>query len=53
MATTIVGTVNPDHLRANVEAAAKGALPVDVYEEAKQRLGIAAPIAIETPQDGR
>jgi len=53
MATTIVGTVNPDHLRANVEAAAKGALPSELYEEAKRRLGIASPIAIETPQEGR
>lgn len=39
--TTIVGTMNPEHLRANVEAAAKGALPEDVYEEAKQRLDAA------------
>jgi aryl-alcohol dehydrogenase-like predicted oxidoreductase len=36
--TTIVGTANPDHLRANVEAAQKGALPNDVYEEATRRL---------------
>ena len=35
MHTTIVGTANPDHLAANVAAAAKGALPDDVYEEAK------------------
>ncbi len=38
MHTTIVGTANPDHLAANVAAAAKGALPDDVYEEAKRRL---------------
>jgi aryl-alcohol dehydrogenase-like predicted oxidoreductase len=38
MHTTIVGTANPDHLAANVAAAAKGALPADVYEEAKSRL---------------
>jgi aryl-alcohol dehydrogenase-like predicted oxidoreductase len=38
MHTTIVGTANPDHLAANVAAAAKGALPSDVYEEAKRRL---------------
>ena len=36
--TTIVGTANPDHLAANVAAAAKGPLPADVYEAAKQRL---------------
>ena len=36
--TTIVGTVNPDHLKDNVEAALKGPLPLDVYEEAKRRL---------------
>ena len=35
--TTIVGTKNPDHLAANVAAAAKGPLPADVYELAKQR----------------
>lgn len=38
MDTTIVGTMNPDHLRANVAAAAKGPLPDDVYREAKRRL---------------
>ena len=38
MHTTIVGTQNLDHLRANVEAALKGPLPSDVYEEAKRRL---------------
>ena len=53
MATTIVGTVNPDHLRANVAAAAKGPLPADIYAEARRRLGIAEPMAIETPRDGR
>lgn len=36
--TTIVGTANPDHLEANVAAAAKGPLPADLYEEAKRRL---------------
>ncbi len=36
--TTIVGTRNPAHLAANIEAAAKGPLPDDVYEEAKRRL---------------
>ena len=38
MHTTIVGTANPDHLAANVAAAARGALPDDVYAEAKSRL---------------
>jgi aryl-alcohol dehydrogenase-like predicted oxidoreductase len=38
MATTIVGTVNPDHLRDNLAAASKGPLPGDIYEEAKRRL---------------
>jgi aryl-alcohol dehydrogenase-like predicted oxidoreductase len=36
--TTIVGTANPNHLAANVSAAAKGPLPPDVYEETKRRL---------------
>ena len=38
MNTTIVGTANPRHLEANLQAAAKGPLPGDVYEEAKVRL---------------
>jgi aryl-alcohol dehydrogenase-like predicted oxidoreductase len=38
MTTTIVGTKNPDHLAENVRIAQKGALPADVYEEAKRRL---------------
>jgi aryl-alcohol dehydrogenase-like predicted oxidoreductase len=36
--TTIVGTANIDHLRANVDAAVKGPLPDDVVAEAKRRL---------------
>jgi aryl-alcohol dehydrogenase-like predicted oxidoreductase len=39
--TTIVGTVNPEHLRANVEMARKGPLPPDLYAEAKRRLAAA------------
>ena len=39
--TNIVGTLNVEHLRANVAAAAKGPLPADVYEEAKRRLAAA------------
>lgn len=41
MHTNIAGTINLDHLRANAEAAAKGPLPQDVYEEAKRRLDAA------------
>ncbi len=38
MHTTIVGTLNPDHLQQNVDAVERGALPDDVYTEAKRRL---------------
>jgi aryl-alcohol dehydrogenase-like predicted oxidoreductase len=37
MTTTIVGTANPAHLEANVKAAAKGPLPKDLYEAARER----------------
>lgn len=40
--TTIVGTLNPEHLRENLDAAQAGPLPADVYEEAKRRLASAA-----------
>jgi aryl-alcohol dehydrogenase-like predicted oxidoreductase len=36
--TTIVGTANVDHFRANLAAAAQGPLPDDVLAEAKRRL---------------
>lgn len=36
--TTIVGTLNPDHLGSNVAAAQKGPLPDRVYREAQRRL---------------
>lgn len=36
--TTIVGTLNPEHLAENVAVAAQGALPDAVYAEAKKRL---------------
>ena len=36
--TVIVGTLYPEHLRENIAAAEQGALPADVYEEAKRRL---------------
>jgi aryl-alcohol dehydrogenase-like predicted oxidoreductase len=38
MTTTIVGTLNPDHLRENIASVQKGPLPSDVYAEAKSRL---------------
>jgi aryl-alcohol dehydrogenase-like predicted oxidoreductase len=41
MHTTIVGTLNPDHLNQNVTAAAKGPLAADVYEKAKSQLAAA------------
>ncbi|MBA8793369.1 aryl-alcohol dehydrogenase-like predicted oxidoreductase [Friedmanniella endophytica] len=40
MHTNIVGTLNPDHLQANVEAASRP-LSEEVYAEAKRRLGAA------------
>ena len=36
--TTIVGTSNVNHFRANLAAAEQGPLPNDLYEEAKRRL---------------
>jgi len=39
--TTIVGTLNPEHLRENIAIAEKGPLPSDVYAEAKRRLDAA------------
>jgi aryl-alcohol dehydrogenase-like predicted oxidoreductase len=47
MHTTIVGTLNPDHLRDNLRAASAGPLPADVYAEAKRRLAEAG----EKPAD--
>jgi aryl-alcohol dehydrogenase-like predicted oxidoreductase len=38
LSTTIVGTANVDHLRANITAAENGPLPTGVYEQAKARL---------------
>ena len=37
MSTTIVGTASPDHLAGNVEVAARGPLPADVYAEVCRR----------------
>ena len=39
LCTTIVGTLNTDHLFDNLSAAQKGPLPRSTYEEAKRRLG--------------
>jgi aryl-alcohol dehydrogenase-like predicted oxidoreductase len=36
--TTIVGTLIPEHLQENIEAAARGPLSPEVYAEAKRRL---------------
>jgi aryl-alcohol dehydrogenase-like predicted oxidoreductase len=46
--TTIVGTIDPDHLRDNLNALAAGPLPADVYAEAKRRLAEAGsePVAV-------
>lgn len=41
MSTTIVGTANPSHLKDNVRVAAKGPLPADLYEEARNRFRVA------------
>jgi aryl-alcohol dehydrogenase-like predicted oxidoreductase len=48
MDTTIVGTVNPVHLEANLAVLRKGPLPPDLYAEAKRRLEAAglAPQAV-------
>ena len=36
--TTIVGTMNPDHLQENVKTVLRGPLSPSVYSEAKRRL---------------
>jgi aryl-alcohol dehydrogenase-like predicted oxidoreductase len=38
MATNIVGTINPGHLRGNIHALLQGPLPPALYAEAKRRL---------------
>ncbi len=43
LSSTIVGTSNIDHLRANLAIAEKGPLPPDRYEKARQRLTPAVP----------
>ena len=42
--TTIVGSQNIEHLRQNAEAARRGALSSEVYEEAKRRLAAAGSV---------
>ncbi len=44
VSTTIVGSLNPDHVKDNVATAAKGPLPHDVFEEAKRRLAAAGAV---------
>jgi aryl-alcohol dehydrogenase-like predicted oxidoreductase len=44
MHTNIVGTINPDHLRHNVDVLREGPLPADVYAEAKRRLDAAGSV---------
>jgi aryl-alcohol dehydrogenase-like predicted oxidoreductase len=39
--TTIVGTVNPAHLKHNVDTLLQGPLPAELYTEAKRRLAAA------------
>ncbi|MFH1741920.1 MAG: aldo/keto reductase [bacterium] len=45
--TTIVGTLQPGHLKENVSVMEKGPLSADVYEEAKSRLAAAG----ESPEE--
>jgi aryl-alcohol dehydrogenase-like predicted oxidoreductase len=47
--TTIVGTINPDHLADNVKALVAGPLPADVYDEAKRRLAAAGSAPVASP----
>jgi aryl-alcohol dehydrogenase-like predicted oxidoreductase len=42
LSSTIVGTSKSDHLRANLDVAAKGPLPAELYEQAKKRLTLPA-----------
>lgn len=42
--TTIVGSQNVDHLRQNAEAARRGPLSAEVYQEAKRRLTAAGSV---------
>jgi len=44
LSTTIVGTLNPAHLKENLAAVRKGPLPATVYSEAKRRLAAAGAV---------
>jgi aryl-alcohol dehydrogenase-like predicted oxidoreductase len=44
--TTIVGTLNPAHLHANVAAVLQGPLPAAVYAETKRRLAEARAVSV-------
>jgi aryl-alcohol dehydrogenase-like predicted oxidoreductase len=46
--TTIVGTVNPAHLKSNLDILQQGSLPPDLYQEARRRLADAG----SAPQAG-
>ena len=52
MATTIVGTVNPEHLQGNIDALLKGPLPADLYAEAKRRLAQGGEAPVPMPMIG-
>jgi aryl-alcohol dehydrogenase-like predicted oxidoreductase len=41
MATNIVGTIDPTHLKSNVDALRQGPLPPTMYAEVKRRLAAA------------
>jgi aryl-alcohol dehydrogenase-like predicted oxidoreductase len=42
--TTIVGTLDPAHVRDNVEVLLKGPLPADMYKEARRRVRTVEPV---------
>ena len=46
--TMIVGSSNPNHIKANTKAAEKGMLPHDVFEEAVRRLDSATTLNLES-----
>ena len=48
--TVIVGTANPEHVRANARAARRGPLPDEIYAEARRRLDLAGITPAPRPQ---
>ncbi|MBI2165822.1 MAG: aldo/keto reductase [Chloroflexi bacterium] len=48
LSTTIVGTLNPAHLKENLAAVRKGPLPTPVYNEAKRRLAAVGAVPAST-----